>query len=420
MDSVSELINQRGLIRVEHGKHGSRAWLWTQPETERVLGFKGQPMKAVAVPIRPYSCVLCSQLCALPSLSCNEKRDLGAEWTMYKQSHVEISGVIICADCRPSHPKLRIDSYRVSEGLGEDCSCTWDGLVLWNCVVCGARDRKLMSSRFLCESLRVLKPIGLFCNGILSRFSRHPYLGMREHEREAFLEANIPMLPRDGEEVKNRTLRKREELVRDIRWNDHGKDLTLTDLESMKWNFKLWQGPISKCFPEVDLRQGSRGKIAWVYVKRGDAWQVRSWVSLAMELAQGSDWVDSAPYKKDYRGAHLRSNLTKEKRPSTRKEKFVQLDVAPASDLDKHKAWCPVEERYVTGILYANEQITEEPKETYIVIMHFRINVLACAHPDYDWIGGIEVGLHEKQPEVKVIRKGFMRRSRWLVVEPRE
>ncbi len=72
----------------------------------------------------------------------------------------------------------------------------------------------------------MLKPIGLFCNGILSRFSRHPYLGMREHEREAFLEANVPMLPRDGEEVKNRTLREREELVRDIRWNDHGKDLT--------------------------------------------------------------------------------------------------------------------------------------------------------------------------------------------------
>ncbi len=80
---------------------------------KRVLGLKGQPMKAVAVPVRPYSCVLCSQLCALPSLSCNEKRDLGAEWTMYKQSHVEISGIIICADCRPSHPKLRINSYRV-------------------------------------------------------------------------------------------------------------------------------------------------------------------------------------------------------------------------------------------------------------------------------------------------------------------
>ncbi len=176
--------------------------------------------------------------------------------------------------------------------------------------------------------------------------------------------------------MKNRTLRKREELVRDIRWNDHGKDLTLTDLESMKWNFKLWQGPISKCFPEVDLRQGSREKIAWVYVKRGEVWQVRSWVSLAMELAQGSDWVDSAPYKKDYRGAQLRSNLTKEKRPSTRKEKFVQLDVAPASDLDKHKAWCPVEERYVTGILYTNEQITEEPKETYILgLMYWRVRI---------------------------------------------
>ncbi len=78
--------------------------------------------------------------------------------------------------------------------------------------------------------------------------------------------------------------------MRDIRWNDREKDLTLTDLESMKWNFTLWQGPISKCFPKVDLRQGSRGKIAWVYVKRGEVWQVRSWVSLAMELVQGSDW----------------------------------------------------------------------------------------------------------------------------------
>ncbi len=41
------------------------------------------------------------------------------------------------------------------------------------------------------------------------------------------------------------------------------------------------------------------------------------------------------------------------------------------------------------------------------MIMHFRINVLACAHPDYDWIVGIEVGLHEKQPEVKSDTKGF-------------
>ncbi len=68
------------------------------------------------------------------------------------------------------------------------------------------------------------------------------------------------MLPRDGEEVKNRALRKREELVRDNRWNDRKKYLTLTDLESMKWNFTLWQGPISKCFQKWTLRQGSRGK----------------------------------------------------------------------------------------------------------------------------------------------------------------
>ncbi len=54
----------------------------------------------------------------------------------------------------------------------------------------------------------------------------------------------------------------------------------------------------------------------------------------------------------------------------------MQLDVAPASDLDKHKAWCPVEERYVTGILYTNEQITEEPKETYILgLMYWRVRI---------------------------------------------
>ncbi len=46
-----------------------------------------------------------------------------------------------------------------------------------------------------------------------------------------------------GRKLKNRTLRKREELVRDIRLNDHGKDLNPYRSESMKWNFKLWQGP---------------------------------------------------------------------------------------------------------------------------------------------------------------------------------
>ncbi len=39
-------------------------------------------------------------------------------------------------------------------------------------------------------------------------------------------------------------------------------------------------------------------------------------------------------------------------------------------------------------------------------IMHFRINVVACAHPDYDWIGGIELGLHEKH-QSQSDTKGF-------------
>ncbi len=158
----------------------------TQPEMERVLDSKGQPMKAVAVPVRPYSCVLCSQLCALPSLSCNEKRDLGAEWTMYKQSDVEISGIIICADCRPSHPKLRIDSYRVSEGFGEGCSCTWDGLCAVElCSLWGQRS-EIDVFRFLCESLRVLKRYDYSAMGYCPDFPDIRYLGKREHEREAF------------------------------------------------------------------------------------------------------------------------------------------------------------------------------------------------------------------------------------------
>ncbi len=170
---------------------GRESEFGTSSEMERLLGFKGESLKAVELPARPYCCVLCDQLCALPTLSCNEKRDLGAEWTMYRQSHVEVSGILICANCRPGNPKLWVDSYLVCENFGKSCNCTWDGTRLWSCLVCGARDRVLMSSRSLCESIRVLKPLGLFCNGILSRFSRHPYLCMREHERKAFLDANI-------------------------------------------------------------------------------------------------------------------------------------------------------------------------------------------------------------------------------------
>ncbi|KAF4103731.1 hypothetical protein G5714_014718 [Onychostoma macrolepis] len=121
----------------------------------------------------------------------------------------------------------------------------------------------------------------------MSKFSRHPYLGLREHERNAWLDARFPMLPWDKKEIRERVLQEREEHVRDIKRRDREKDLTLTDIESAKWNFTLWHEPILRCFPETDLKQGSRGKVAWIYVKIDERWQVRSWANLAIELAQG-------------------------------------------------------------------------------------------------------------------------------------
>lgn len=377
---------------------------------ERLFGFEGKNTKALEDFLRPYCCVICSQLCAMPSRSsCEEKKGMGAEWTMYRQTHTEISGVLICSEYRPGHVKVRIDSYRVSGNFGEKCNCTWNGTILWNCVVCGTKNRTLMSSRSLWESLRMLKPLGLFRDGIMSKFSRHPYLGMREHERKAFLETRIPIFPRDGKEARDRALQEREELVRKIKRRDREKDLSLTERESQKWNLTLWHEVIHRCFPEADPKQGSCGKFAWIYVKLGEQWQVRSWSDLAIELAKGGGWIDSPPYDKDYRGSQPRFNVTKEKRKSNRKEKFVQLTVSLANELEKHRVWCPSDETYVTGLPYNYEQIIEEPKETFIVIMHFKINLLSCAHPDYDWIGGNEVELHEKQPEAKVIKKGVLR-----------
>ncbi len=64
--------------------------------------------------------------------------------------------------------------------------------------------------------------------------SRHPYLGMREHERKAFLETRIPIFPRDGKEARDRALQEREELVRKIKRRDREKDLSLTERESQK------------------------------------------------------------------------------------------------------------------------------------------------------------------------------------------
>lgn len=92
---------------------------------------------------------VCDQLCAMPSLSMCEKRDMGAEWTTYKQAHVELSGALICSHCQLGHPKVRIN---------------------FDCVSCEAKNHVLMSSRALWESLRVLKPLGYFKDTILTRF----------------------------------------------------------------------------------------------------------------------------------------------------------------------------------------------------------------------------------------------------------
>lgn len=188
METLDAVINQRGLIRVEHNKHGSRAMLWLGPEMERFLGFQGEKIKAITNAVRPYCWLICDQLCAMPSLSICEKRDKGAEWMTYKQSHVELSGALICSHCRSGLLKLQIDSFRISADFEEQCGHTWNGATFFDCVVCRTKNRTLVSSRALWESLRVLKPLGLFKDIILNIFSSHPYLGMREHERNVLLE----------------------------------------------------------------------------------------------------------------------------------------------------------------------------------------------------------------------------------------
>ncbi|XDV48120.1 hypothetical protein PO909_017594 [Leuciscus waleckii] len=255
-----------------------------------------------------------------------------------------------------------------------------------------------MSSRSVWEAIRVMKPIGLFQEGIVTRFSRHPWVGMRKHERIAFLETRIPIFPSDDREIRNQALREREALVGEIMDKDRESDLSLAD--------------------QVEMKRGSSGKLAWVYVKRGQEWRVRTWGSLAMELAQEGGWEDSPNYNKDYRGTLSRSNVTKEKRQSRRKEKFVELEVAPVKDMKEHKVWQAEEKNFCVGSYYGDDQLTEVPEKQFKIVMHLKINVLTCAHPDFNWIGGIEAELHEKQPEVKVIKKGLFRRAKRLV-EPK-
>lgn len=197
---------------------------------------------------------------------------------IYKQTHTEISGVLICENCRPVLPKLQIDSYRVSGNFGERCSCTWNGLVLWSCMVYKAKDRTLMSSRSMWETLRILKPLGLFQDGMMPRFSRHPYLGGFSWSKNAFI-------PKRWERSERQNSFRERRLAREIKRQDYEKDLTFTDIESMRWDLSLWIQLILRCFPEVDLKQWSRAKVAWIYVKFGKHWQVRSWWDLAIELA---------------------------------------------------------------------------------------------------------------------------------------
>ncbi len=238
------------------------------------------------------------------------------------------------------------------------------------------------------------------CHGI---FNDHRESGPRfnvSSERRCFLpmEARFPIWPRDRPEVQDRVLREREKYVKERKKKDRERDLTLTDIESAKWSFTLWHEPLLRCFPEVDIKQGSRGKIAWIYVKIDDCWQVRSWSNLAIELAQGGEWVETPKYDKDYRGTQPRSNVTKERRASTRKMKTVQLTVAPPNDLNKHKVWCSATNAFVNGAYYDNEQITEELTEVFNVIMHYKINILACAHPTSIGSGGLKQNCMRNNP----------------------
>lgn len=93
--------------------------------------------------------------------------------------------------------------------------------------------------------------------------------------------------------------------------------------------------------------------------------------------------------------------------------------MALPNDIDKQKVWCPVTEAYINSHFYDNKQITKKTTKDFSIVMHFNINILAYAHPDYDWIGGIEAELHEKKPEVRM-RRGIMRKTCRLLLEPQK
>lgn len=162
MEEIINLIDRRGLIRVEHGKYRSRAMMWLEPKLGRVMGLMGDKVPPVENLVRPYQCVICNRHCAIPNVSAVETKQMGQEWLVREQTQIEIGGVLLCQRCRPAHPKLQTDLYRVSGDSVEKCSCTWDDTSFWQCVVCGAKDRMLESSRLVWEIFRIMKSIGLF------------------------------------------------------------------------------------------------------------------------------------------------------------------------------------------------------------------------------------------------------------------
>lgn len=96
------------------------------------------------------------------------------------------------------------------------------------------------------------------------------------------------------------------------------------------------------------------------------------------------------------------------------------MEVAPVKDIEEHKVWGIGEGVYTVGIPYSDGQVTEEPQEKFKIIMHLKMNVLVCAHPDFDWIGGIEVELHKIVPDIVMMKQGsIFKRSRRLVEEPK-
>lgn len=81
MEEILNITKRRGLIRVEHGKHGSRAMIWIAAELERFMGFTGEKVPPIETVVRPYHCIICNKQCALPNLTlCDEKKEMGVEW----------------------------------------------------------------------------------------------------------------------------------------------------------------------------------------------------------------------------------------------------------------------------------------------------------------------------------------------------